>query len=89
MLEEISQGCHEVSVPGDTWNLPGCDPGGCFGCACAEQWVGQAALQPALGSDPGKHFTGEQMKRQRDELSFSSNTNPSALKKNIATACKT
>lgn len=31
---------------------------------------------------------GEQMKRQRDELSFSSNTNHTALNKNIATACK-
>lgn len=50
---EGSQRCQEVSVLGDTWN----PSGACFGCPCAE--LGQAALQPPLGSDPGKRFAGE------------------------------
>lgn len=88
-LGEVSQRRCEVSVLGDTWNPSGHGPGACSGWPCAEQGLGQAALQPPLGFDPGKHFAGEEMRRQRNELSFSANTNQTALNKNIATACKT
>lgn len=91
-LEEAAQRCCGVSILGDDQNPTGHSPGRALADPMLrrdlDEMICRGTVQPLLHSDPAKSFTGECMKRKRDELSFSANTDQIALSKNIATACK-